>query len=103
MPSEENLPYCPHPGRACAKLFVILCGAAVLLFSIIYFIDEETLDTIKQSLSVGTIVTLVVVINLGSFIIFMALYAAWQWVRCDLKAPRPENRPENNHLSDNSD
>ncbi|MCB1530845.1 MAG: hypothetical protein H6853_01690 [Rhodospirillales bacterium] len=87
----ECTPYRPRPGRACTKIFVLLCAAVILFLTLAYCIDKETVDTLKQSLSVGTIVALVVVINLISFIVFMVMYAAWQWVRCDLKAPRPEN------------
>jgi len=89
-PQPES--YCPRPGRACIKVAVILITAAVILAGLIFTIEDETLETLKHTLSIGNIVALVLIINLGSFAVFMCFYAAYQWVRRDLKPPRPESR-----------
>lgn len=82
--------YKTHPGRATLKLlFLALVAAAALALSL-QWVDQGVLDTIKHHLSVPTIILLVVIINLVSFVLFLLAYAAWQWVRSDLKPPPVE-------------
>lgn len=80
--SDQNLP------RAVLKTAVILLVLVFFAALIALFVNDSLIDTLKFNLSLGALIGLVVMINIISFICFMALYAAYQWVRCDLKAPR---------------
>lgn len=80
--SDQNLP------RAALKTAVILLVLLVIAGLIALFIDDSLIDTLKFNLSLGALIGLVVVINIISLICFMMLYAAYQWVRRDLKSSR---------------
>lgn len=90
--TNQEQPYHPHPGRACMKMAIIFGVALLTLAGLVFSIEDQTLDTLKHTLSIGNIIVLVLVINLASLMMFMILYAAYQWVRKDLKPPRPESR-----------
>lgn len=75
----------PHPRRAIVKMIIVLALAVGALAALIFSIDDQVLDQLKHSLSIGTIIALVLLINIVSFVAFILLYAAYQWVRCDLK------------------
>lgn len=83
-------PYRQNPARALAKLVFMAALALGALFACLQLVDEEALSALKHSLNAPTIIGLVLIINLISFVFFLILYAAWQWVRRDLKPPRPE-------------
>ncbi len=77
----------PHAGRALCKMgFLAVLGIAALIVCL-RWLDGDVLDALKHHLDITTIVLLVVIINLISFVLFVAAYAAWQWVRSDLKPP----------------
>jgi len=71
--------------RAILKTIFILAGIAAGVTALSYFVDDQALNVLKHNLSLWSIIALVVIINLVSFGCFIVLYAAWQWVRCDLK------------------
>ncbi len=79
-----------HPGRAMIKLAFLTVLALAILIGCLQWVDRDVIDTLKYNVDVATIILLVVAINLMSFVLFCVLYIAWQWVRRDLKPPRPE-------------
>lgn len=74
--------------RACMKMAVVAVAIIAALAALVLLLDGQALDELKHSLSLWTIVALVVVINLVSFVCFIVLYAAYRWVRRDLKPVR---------------
>ena len=89
--TKKHIAHTRHPLRALFKMATILLGLLAVAGFLLLTIDESVLDQLKFNLSLGTLIALVVVINLISFIFFIILYAAYQWVRRDLKAPRSED------------
>lgn len=87
--------YKTHPGRATIKLLFLAMVAVAGLLLCLDWVDQGVLNTIKHTLNVPTIILLVVIINLVSFVLFLLAYAAWQWVRSDLKPPRSEQNYSN--------
>jgi amino acid transporter len=80
---------CPvNKKRACAKIALVAVLVLAALVALVTLMDGQVMDEIKHTLSLWTIVALVVVINLVSFVCFIVLYAAYRWVRRDLKPPR---------------
>jgi uncharacterized BrkB/YihY/UPF0761 family membrane protein len=86
-----NRPATINRKRAFAKIIVIALLLAVTLAALAMTVDQDVLDTLKHSLSVWTIVALVLIINLVSFVCFVVFYAAYRWVRCDLKPRRDDD------------
>ena len=82
-PDSENA--CVNKKKACLKLLAIAAVTVVLIFLFGSFIDEETISGIKDNFSLWTIIALVIVINLVSFLCFIAMFAAYKWVQADLK------------------
>lgn len=76
--------------RACVKMALIALLAALALIILVIGFDRDVLDTLKHSLSLWTVLALVVIINLVSFVCLVALYAGYRWVRSDLK-PRADD------------
>jgi amino acid transporter len=74
--------------RACVKIAVVAVAVIAALSALALLLDGQALDELKHTLSLWTIVALVVIINLVSFVCFVVLYAAYRWVRRDLKPPR---------------
>ena len=81
-PLEKNVP------RACLKLAALLALACLLLTGAFYALETQHAAMIKHNLSLGTIVLLLVIINLVCFICFLLLFAAYNWVKDDLKPQR---------------
>lgn len=80
--------------RALGKAAVVLLAIVLAVAGLSQLITTDTIDILKHSLSLWSIVALVVIINLVSFACFIVLFFAYQWIRCDLKPPRDE--PERN-------
>ena len=74
--------------RACVKIAVVAVAVIAALAALALLLDGQALDELKHTLSLWTIVALVLVINLVSFVCFVILYAAYRWVRRDLKPQR---------------
>lgn len=91
MTKNSNTPHTRHPLRAVLKMAAIIVGLLAVAGVLLLTIDDSVLDQLKFNLSLGTLIVLVVVINIISFVFFMILYAAYQWVRRDLKGPRSED------------
>lgn len=83
--------YTRNTRRACIKatILAVLALAAVALLA--WAVDDHALDHLKFDLSLTTLVLLVLAINLASFASLAVLYAAYRWVRCDLKPPCVED------------
>lgn len=77
---------CPNTKRGCCKLAVVFVLAALLLTGLVYIVDTQAVDELKHTLSVWTIVALVIIINLVSFLCFIILYFAWKWAQNDFKS-----------------
>lgn len=71
--------------RALGKAAVVLLAIILAVFALSQLITVDTIDVLKHSLSLWSIVALVVIINLVSFGCFIVLYFAYRWIRCDLK------------------
>ncbi len=80
-----------QPARGFCKLMAVTALAIAVVTILAYFLDNAVLDTLKHSLSIGTIILLVVIINLVSFICFLILMAAYQWIRPDFKCKKPDD------------
>lgn len=78
---------CPatNKKRACAKLLLVSGCVLAALALLIYILGGPAVGELKNNFSVWTIVTLVIVINLVSFLCFIVLYTAWKWIRQDLE------------------
>ena len=76
-------------GRGCFKIVLLLAICAVLVGVLTQFIDEQSIEALKHNMSVSTIITLVIVINLVSFMCFTVMYFAYRWIRKDFK-----NKPD---------
>lgn len=77
--------------RAFAKIILIVLLLAALAAALTLTVDQQALDALKHGLSVWTIIALVLIINLVSFVCFIVLFAAYRWVRCDLKPRRDDD------------
>lgn len=86
--------YAKNTRRAAAKIAVIV----VFLIAIIALagipLNDTALDRLKFNLNLGTLIGLVVLINVISLLSIAIFYAAYKWVRNDLKAPRSEDDPK---------
>lgn len=72
-----------------------LAGLLLLMIGLLSLsIDQAALNQLKFDLSLWTVIALVIIINLISATSFIILYAAYLWVRCDLKPPRSEDMPD---------
>lgn len=91
MTTKPTLPYRKNPVRAALKMAVIGLVLVLVVVGLITLIDDSFLDQFKFNLNLGALIGLVVVVNLISLLCFVGLYSAYQWVRCDLKAPRSED------------
>jgi heme/copper-type cytochrome/quinol oxidase subunit 2 len=87
---KNNSGHVIHPGRAMIKLAFLAAFALMILIGCLQWVDQTVIDTLKYNLDASAIILLVIAINLMSFVLFCVLYIAWQWVRQDLKPPRPE-------------
>ena len=76
-------------GRGCFKIIILLAVCAVIVGVLTQFIDEQSIDALKHNMSVWTIITLVIVINLVSFMCFTVMYFAYRWIKKDFK-----NKPD---------
>ena len=79
-----------HHRRAFFKIAILLFGAVLLIAGLGLLIDDHSLQQLKHNLSLGTIIILVIIINLVSFVCFMLMLAAYKWVRGDLKPHRQD-------------
>lgn len=84
-----------NPGRAVLKMTALLLGLVFFAGVLVGLVDDSLIDQLKFNLSLGALIGLVVIINIISLICFIGLYAAYQWIRCDLKAPRSEDIEQN--------
>ena len=83
--------YAKNTRRAAMKIaviavFLIIVGALASIP-----LNDPTLDRLKFNLNLGMLIGLVVLINVISLLTMAILYAAYKWVRRDLKAPRSED------------
>lgn len=86
--------YAKNPRRAACKLLVIAVVLMALCAVVAALLDNPALDQLKFNLSLGSLIAVVLAINAASLAAIILLYAAYQWVRRDLKEPRSEDRPD---------
>lgn len=84
--------YRKRPVRAVAKITVIAILLVLLYAVIAWKLQDPALNRLKFNLSLPSLIGLVFVINAVSLSCIAALYGAYRWVRCDLKAPRSEDQ-----------
>lgn len=80
---------CKNSKRALCKVLLIAIIAALIVAGLSQLVTDQALDELKYSLNLGTIVILVIVINIVSFTCFLIFYTLYQWVKKDLKE-KPE-------------
>lgn len=71
--------------RIVFKLACIIITAILVTAGLILSIDDQALDNLKHRLSLWTLIALLLIINLVSFVSFLVMYLAWKWVCIDLK------------------
>lgn len=86
------------------KLFFLIALVAMILAALIWGLDERALDNLKYNLDFWTIMILLLIINLVSFLCFIIMYACYRWVKKDL-SPEDHNqqsatRYSKDHLQD---
>lgn len=91
---NEDNGNCVNRKRVCAKIAVILFGVLLVLTGLAFFVDGQTINELKYNFSLELIIALVIIINLVSFLCFTVLYAAYQWIRRDLKPARNDDLDE---------
>ena len=67
------------------KLIALIAIIGVVIFGLSHIIGEDDLDHLKYNLSLWTIIALVIIINLVSFICFLIMMMAYKWIRPDFK------------------
>ena len=75
----------PNAKRACVKIVILLAIATGAAFVLAVFLNGQALDYLKHGLNLWTIVALVMMVNLLSFICFIVFAVAYHWVKQDLK------------------
>lgn len=70
-------------GRGLIKITAIFIVTILIIFVCSHFIDEGSLEFLKHNLSLWTIIALVVIINLVSFLCFVAMYFTYRWIKKD--------------------
>lgn len=70
------------------KLFlrvgVIFGFACFILLGLVLSLSNDVLDELKFNLSLWTIIALVFIINIVSFLCFLVMYLAYQWIKHDM-------------------
>jgi hypothetical protein len=94
MVRNEPACYVRNPRRAALKTVLVVGFIALCVWLLSLTLDHSALDRLKFDLSLWTLIVLVMITNLVSFACFIILYAAYKWVRCDLKPPRAEDMRE---------
>ncbi len=79
-----------NPRRAVLKMISILAVVLLVLAGLIHFFSDQMIDELKHSFSVWTIITLILIVNLVSFVCVIVMFAAYRWVRGDLRPRRDE-------------
>ena len=74
--------------RACAKIAVVFLVTFLVLAGLTCFVNSQLLNDLKYNFSLEVIIALVIIINLVSFLCFMALYMTYRWIRRDLNPSR---------------
>lgn len=77
--------------RLLGKLAIIFAVCLLLLFVLLGVFSERALDEIKHALSLWTLVSLVIFINLISFLCFIVMFSAWRWIQRDIKPPKDKD------------
>ena len=72
-------------------MVVIVAVIAVVGHFLAEKLDDPAVSRLKFNLSLASLIGLVVAINIASLSCIALLYAAYRWVRRDLKAPRSED------------
>ena len=94
MNKEQSISYSRNPRRAVLKIAVII-GIMLLSAGLLSLaVDNTAINQLKFDLSLWTVIVLVLIINLVSAGCLIILYAAYRWVRQDLKPPRSEDIPD---------
>jgi hypothetical protein len=69
------------------KIALIVAGLLLLAGLLALTVDSQALDQLKLDMSLWSLIAVVLIINIVSFAVFIVLFFAYQWVRCDLKPP----------------
>jgi len=93
--TEKNSPcFARNPRRAFFKGSVVVAGLMAFALILWALFNHGAVDQLKFNMSLSSLIAVVLLINLASFACFVILYAAYQWVRSDLKCPRSEDHSE---------
>ena len=70
-----------------AVLTVFICA---VIYGLSFLVTDEALAQLKHNLSLWSIIALVVIINLVSFLCFLFFFYAYRWIRRDLKTKKQD-------------
>lgn len=76
--------------RGLAKAIIVVAGTLALLGIVAGTITEHDIDVFKHSLNLWTVISLVIIINLVSFLCAIIMFTAWRWIKSDLKEPKDD-------------
>ena len=85
--------------NAVKKIGCVLFLALLLLAVLVLTINDQALDELKFNLGLWTIIALVLIINLVSFVSFLVMYMIYRWVKKDLELNDIQN-PDDEDLKD---
>ena len=79
------------PRNAVKKIGCVIFLALLLLAVLVLTINDQALDELKFNLGLWTIIALVLIINLVSFVSFLVMYIIYRWVKNDLESDDIQN------------
>ena len=74
----------PNRARAARKIALVVAALLLVLAACVLFVSAKTVNGLVNHLSLGLLVALIVIVNIVSLLIIMALFAAYRWIKCDL-------------------
>lgn len=86
---------CKNKKRGCVKITIVLISCGLIVALLAYSLDAQSLDVLRHNLSIWTIISLILLINVVSFMCFTIMYGVFKWIKKDFAAP-DDGSGENN-------
>jgi uncharacterized membrane protein YozB (DUF420 family) len=83
--SADPLISTPNPRRAAAKFALVVAIVAGVVVLLLMFVRRRAVDGLVNHLTLGLLVALIVLVNLISCLVIMIMFAAWRWIKRDLR------------------
>lgn len=71
--------------RALLKIGLLVLVCVAIIGGLVFAIDDTALATLKYSLNLWTVIALVILINVVSFVCFILMAMAYHWIKSDIK------------------